>query len=486
VIVATLRLAMTFLFAWGLWRAWWSFRDDRVVLAIVGVGLAVRALAGALMFWVSYLEVPLGTSLQLGNGLWFFALDGTTYYWYAEVAASGGLRAIWNLDPTLPSVTYIQALALTLYLVGFTTAASLALNLGSHLAMCLTVVWLANRMDAARPARLLALASVSLMPSWILWSTQPLKDTFFIALFVVFIVPLVVWLERLRAGRGRLWTPLLAQCAVLYIIAGVRWPFGLMIVVAMALSSAWALLSRPAGRLRAAISVAVGVVLLTQSVAIASEANLPPWVRSVLQPRSFRSAVVAISGAPDQALEIADRRRRGHIAAGGSTEIRAPAQTPSGEAAVGTAGPDGVAAGPATVAHAALSPGRRMFLGAAAMLVPLFLGESFGWIVVDGGRGLLAFAELDTVLLDLVLVLGLGLVGRQWRAGRIPHLAFWFVVLMTVMVALALAYEAGNFGTLFRQRNMVAVGVMLLPLFMVPRESPSGAGRQTSDATART
>jgi hypothetical protein len=35
---------------------------------------------------------------------------------------------------------------------------------------------------------------------------------------------------------------------------------------------------------------------------------------------------------------------------------------------------------------------------------------------------------------------------------------------VTVVIALLLAYQAANFGTLFRLRSMIAIGIALLPL----------------------
>jgi hypothetical protein len=487
-----LRVVATLILAWGLWWAWRSLRADRTVVTIVGIGLAVRAIAGALLFWVSYLELPAGASMQLGNGLWFYALDGQSYFKFAEAAAALGLPGIWNLDPTLPSGTYIQALALTLYLVGPVTSAALLLNLGAYLATCVAVVWIARRVEAARPALLLALAAVSLTPSWILWSTQPLKDTFFIASIVVFTAPLVVWLDWLRGDRvkGRVVVAaLLLQWAAFYAVAGVRWYFALFLLVAVAVGSVWALMLRRSGRARAALLAALAVVLLAQAVPTAAGPYVPEWIRNVLRPPSVEVALAALGEAPGGTRFMVHRARLGHVVAGGGTEIRTPIrELPVEFLRADTAGfpAEGDGVGEAMAIWSKLTAGERVFIGAVAMLVPRVVGETAGWVEIGGGRGLFAFAELDTVLLDVVILLAAALIVWQWRAGRVPHPAFWFVLAMTILVAVPLAYQAGNFGTLFRQRNMVAVGVMVLPLFMTPRREPPGADRRTFDATART
>jgi hypothetical protein len=231
------------------------------------------------------------------------------------------------------------------------------------------------------------------------------------------------------------------------------------------------------------------VVLLAQAVPTAAGPYVPEWIRNVLRPPSVEVALAALGEAPGGTRFMVHRARLGHVVAGGGTEIRTPIrELPVEFLRADTAGfpAEGDGVGEAMAIWSKLTAGERVFIGAVAMLVPRVVGETAGWVEIGGGRGLFAFAELDTVLLDVVILLAAALIVWQWRAGRVPHPAFWFVLAMTILVAVPLAYQAGNFGTLFRQRNMVAVGVMVLPLFMTPRREPPGADRRTFDATART
>src|SRR5712691_5127647 len=68
----------------------WIRRRSRVVGAIVGVTILVRAVVGLALFWISYLEIPILSSLQMGGGFWRIAPDATGYYELAAGAADTG------------------------------------------------------------------------------------------------------------------------------------------------------------------------------------------------------------------------------------------------------------------------------------------------------------------------------------------------------------------------------------------------------------
>jgi len=127
------------------------------------------------------------------------------------------------------------------------------------------------------------------------------------------------------------------------------------------------------------------------------------------------------------------------------------------------------------------TPLEKIATGALAMFVPRAVGQGLGLITIGGGRGLWLFADLDTLVLDVIVIVALVLVSRQIAAGRQPQPVFWAVLSVTLMMAVSLAYQGSNFGTLFRQRGMVALGLMLLPLLTGPE-----GGRRTPDATVRT
>ena len=88
---------------YGLWRLWrFAARRGRLIALIVAAGLISRSLGAQLLFWVSYLELPYGRSMQLGDGLWFFGLDALHYYGVAKTAALDGLMTVLSVAPIAP------------------------------------------------------------------------------------------------------------------------------------------------------------------------------------------------------------------------------------------------------------------------------------------------------------------------------------------------------------------------------------------------
>lgn len=112
----------------------------------------------------------------------------------------------------------------------------------------------------------------------------------------------------------------------------------------------------------------------------------------------------------------------------------------------------------------------RVVAGLTAVVLPHFIGERLGLIHIGGGRGLWAIVETDTLVFDALLVLALyyafGTLGRgAWR-----NPAFWLVVITTAGITVLLAYTISNFGTLFRHRAMIFIGLCLM--LVVARETP--------------
>src|SRR6185295_6712804 len=103
----------------------------------------------------------------------------------------------------------------------------------------------------------------------------------------------------------------------------------------------------------------------------------------------------------------------------------------------------------------------RAFAGCTALLVPRWLAQQLRIIDIRGGRGLWAFVDMDTLVFDLALLFAVLSVARSWRdAVQTP--VFWLILIVTVAIGFALAYMVTNYGTLFRHRNMVLTGIVLL------------------------
>jgi hypothetical protein len=112
----------------------------------------------------------------------------------------------------------------------------------------------------------------------------------------------------------------------------------------------------------------------------------------------------------------------------------------------------------------------RVTAGLTAVVLPHFIGERLGLIHIVGGRGLWAIVETDTLIFDGLLILALYYVFRTLPKGAWRNPSFWLVVMTTAGITVLLAYTISNFGTLFRHRAMIFIGLCLT--LVVARETP--------------
>src|SRR5687767_11206232 len=94
---------------------WWLGRflrrEDSFTAGIVVIGFLLRAFAGLAAFWISYLSLPVLTHLQMGDGFWFYALDGIHYLAEADHAVDEGLTGVLLMSRSGASIAYTQPLA---------------------------------------------------------------------------------------------------------------------------------------------------------------------------------------------------------------------------------------------------------------------------------------------------------------------------------------------------------------------------------------
>src|SRR6476469_7471620 len=88
-LIPILQALLTAVGCYGLWRFWRVLDGRGVTSRIVAAGLVIRALGGQLLFWISWLRLPVARSLQIGDGLWFFAFDGRAYLSFARELLGG-------------------------------------------------------------------------------------------------------------------------------------------------------------------------------------------------------------------------------------------------------------------------------------------------------------------------------------------------------------------------------------------------------------
>lgn len=453
------QLLLTTAACFGLWRL------CRAQPAIVIAGFLIRALVAQALFWISYLQLPVARSLQLGDGLWFFAIDGQHYLKDATTLVARGLAAILFLGDEFPSRFFVQVLSLFAGAFGGVASVAILLNCAAYLLTCAIVVRL-GRNDVV-------LAAIAFSPASILFALQPLKDTLFMLLTVALFAAFRRWEELWRAGGTR--TQFLgcaaAMLALVYGLAGIRWYIAAIICAAAAIFGVLAAL--PARRRGWAFAAnAVLVVLLAQSVRLGA-LDLPPSYDRLLNP------MTAVQWRPAAAKQHIAAVRYGFESTPGATTIAtgtalapalSPPPTPTHTTAPAPKPAPTQAATPASATAPVPPPppqtiGSRIITGFAAMFLPRILAESLGIIRVGGGRGLWLFAEIDTIVFDLVLLYAIVYCTRGLRRGRARMTAtFVLCLVVLVMTAGPMLYTVNNFGTLFRLRLMVYYLAAILPI----------------------
>jgi hypothetical protein len=450
----------------GLYRLWQAASpSERWLRYVVATGFLARAILGQALFWISWGRLPIARSLQMGNGLWFFARDAFEYFPTAVSGARNGLWAIVTYNRTAPSVMYSQTLGVALWLFGAVTSVAVLVNLFCYLGTVAILIRWSAKEPQARTAAAIAITAVSLSPAFVLWSLQPLKDTYFQFLFVAFVASCAAW-RRAWSAPGR--RP--AQIAtgtllfiLLFALSAIRWYFGFAALIAAAL---FLLLTALESAGRKAISItaaALVAILLTRALVWGAGPYLPNPVAAALNPMKGSGAVAKLPDALAGGIESA---RSSFDRAGGNTSIitgssvatlEAPAKIPA--VPVTSSSPSSAAVPVITLKRRAL----RLLSGAGAVVFPRILGQWFGLFNVGGGRGLLWFTELDTLVFDVMMLCAVVALARRFPAALRNPLA-WLVVGITLLVGLPLAYTISNFGTLFRLRGMIYVGLLLIPM----------------------
>lgn len=429
-----LQLALTTAACWGLWRLWsrWFGGSDRRVALIAGGGFVLRALMAQALFWISYLRLPIGRSLQLGDGFWFFAIDGQWYLGFANTLAHRGVQAILFPPATYPSHIFVQLFAVAVAAFGGVASVAILLNCSAYLATCAIIVRLQPR--APLNVTRIALAAVAFGPGTILWSLQPLKDTFFQLLIVAVIAAFYCWQELWRGDVriARVAATAAAMLALTFAIGGIRWYFAVILWVAsfvFFVLVAWSAQRRA----WAFVAGAIVFVLLAQAARLGGGTDIPKPVLNILGARP----------AVSDTTRWVDRRRGKFEAQPGATAI--------------------------VPAAATVAP--RMVGGVAAVFLPRAIGQPLGLVHIGGGRGFWIFAELDTAAFDLVVLFAAIYAMRSLRRGSAKITPLFFLLLLVfVMTAGPLCYTVSNFGTLIRMRQMLYVIAAVLPLTMRPDE----------------
>ena len=562
---------VTLLFAgYALFRLSQANRSsDRWINIVISAGFLGRAVVGQILFWVSYARLPLARGLQMGDGLWFFARDALEYFPTASRLAQEGVGAIIEYPTSGASVAFVKVLAISVFLLGTSTAVALLLNLFCYLGTTVVIVRWSEREPRARPAAALAICAISLSPASFLWSLQPLKDTFFQFVVIAFIGACAAWQRRWTEWPVRMPGAFLvfaAMTVTLLAISGVRWYFAFALLMASLVFLLLVALLSPGRKAVAFTATAVLVIVLSRVFLLGAGSYVPIPIVRVMTPSTASGEVRKL---PSQIIDRIDTARDGFDRVGGATSIHlggtmskfaralgaapgsetqtssvqeppiqeestkevakarpapvapatqpkqasnpvtiAVATTPAPPPKVSSSAPKPmastsappkpvaaipamvststppkpVAAPPTTVTISGAAVKRkplvlqerragskqaamltRLLMGVTSVVVPRSIGERLGLFHIGGGQGMFWFTELDTVIFDIIVLCAVfALVLRRSVSWRNPLV--WFLALLTLLAGLPLAYVITNYGTLFRLREMIYIGLALTPL----------------------
>jgi len=469
-IVVLIQLIFTCAAGWLLWKAWRRLAavNARAGL-LIGAGLIIRALLAQAMYWISYLHLPIARSLQDGDGFWSLALDGHAYFVYAHQLLTHGWSAVVLINKTLPSPVFLQILALFQLLFGDAASVGALLNLFAYLGACAAILRLGRAADGQliTPA-LIALAALSFGPAVIIWSVQPLKDPFFIFAVTAFVAACTLWQEawRGRLAASRFVEPLLLMLIIMYTVAGIRWYFAFLLWIASLVffaAATW----RSNRRVVAAVTNAIVFFALALMIIFAGG----PYVKRRLGLGSGEeNRRPSLAAAIVESRENFDRTHVNTMITSGTALQKVDEAPPVriAEREIETA-PKQIAS-PPTGSLLPQSTFTRVIAGLTAVVLPHFIGEHLGLIHIGGGRGLWAIVETDTLVFDALLLLALYYTFGTLARGAWRNPSFWLVTITTAGITILLAYTISNFGTLFRHRAMIFIGLCLM--LVVARETP--------------
>jgi hypothetical protein len=324
----------------------WIRSRSAVLGTIVGVAIVTRLAIGLALFWISYLELPIFRSLQLGGGFWQIALDATGYYQMAARAADAG--RLFPLDHAVPSPFFVDVLAAWMIAVGVSPAAGMFLNLCLYVLFALIMTWCFAPVNDWRQDLpcIVGVTAYSFSPVIIFHSTQPLKDELS-ALLIVLAGIGVLALRRLgqnaHTTRDR-WTLVGGTAAVTlatYGMGGIRWYFGFIVLCVLALTLAIFAVGGRSAPLRRYLA---GSVIVLVAAWLAFWGSSGPYYQHVIGAnlrsivawdppreltarelgRSSRAVVGRIAAIPSDLLNMTQRARTGFLMSGGATNIVVP------------------------------------------------------------------------------------------------------------------------------------------------------------------
>ena len=435
----------------------WAYRRSPSWGVIVGVGAIVRLASGLLLLAISYYQWPVFQSLHTGDGYWLIAPDARVYFEKAAAAAAYGTSLA--VPAGSPSPVYVIALGFWYRAGGATLASAVVFNLVCHIVSVVAIILILPRQ--ARRIGNLVLFSVSFSPALLMTSTQVLKDPFFVMLIVVGCVAALLILRYSRDTRSappsRLTAGVLVAAAAVAAMAGVRAYYALFVWIAVAGAFLVSIVTvRGRHRVRLAAFAAPVLVLLWVAFAMGSDVYYTYYRDLIARTTGINLSALAligrdtrpvISGSADvgELGTAMDSVRIGFIGSGGGTNIKSRTALNLTRQGLEQAASD-------------------LALGLAVTFIPISALRATSMVDFNGGRGLLAITDLDTLFMDVTLLAIAIAIFRLHGVNRYNVASLVLVVTLAAISAVVVAYVVTNFGTLFRLRLLTAVPAWLAPL----------------------
>ena len=324
----------------------WIRNQSSVLGAIVEIAVITRLTLGLALFWISYLGLPVGRSLQVSGGFWQVALDATGYFQMAARAADAA--RLYPLDHVVPAPFFVDVLAAWMMAVGVSPATGLFLNLCLYVGLVALVAWCfqpVNDWHRDLPC-IVGVTAYSFAPVVVFHSTQPMKDEL-CAFLIVLAGTGVLALGRL--GRrdvttGDRWAFLGGTAAVTlatYGMGGIRWYFSFIVLFSLALTL---VIFAARGRRAPLPRYLAGSLIVLFSAWVGFWSSSGPYYDLVIganlhriiawdPPRDFsarevatsgRSAVARLAAIPSDLLNMTQMTRTGFLMSGGGSNIVVP------------------------------------------------------------------------------------------------------------------------------------------------------------------
>lgn len=352
----------------------------------------------------------------------------------------------WYHSP-LPINTKIYSVSFLVmrFFVGTTVLAGEPVNLLLYIAI-LILVFTIGKTIFNREVGLLSAIVVGLWPSFLLHTTQLLKDQFFIAAFLLLVLIMINWLTKAKTSVISIVSTGIAGAVSAYVMARTRTPYWILLIVVLVSIGFGLLVIRQLIdrrlRLGQMCSAVVIIFVLVATYWTTPETSL----KVAANPHNPPTVAQTGSSTPADATP-ATLKRRLDLLAVRIWQFRFDYERREG--------------GAGTVDNGVVFADAKELLAYVprATLIGLFAPFPNQWFVDGRQSGKIGrrFAAAEMLLAYVMIILA---VVALWRMKK--HLATWLLVLISLAGVTTLATIVTNLGALFRMRY--GFFILLVPL----------------------